>query len=93
MENQRQFIRIKSYSKCVVSGSDGSDFEAELQDISLGGALIKVKDCIPENLDSGDICRLMLCLNIDSCTIKHICKIVRHDSVSMGVKFLNDTSH
>ena len=90
MANQRQYIRTKSDSKCVVTVDDGSTYEAMLQDISLGGALIKVKDGIPVSLEVGDICRLMLCLNVDSCPIKHTCRIVRYDSVGMGVQFLTN---
>jgi c-di-GMP-binding flagellar brake protein YcgR len=93
MANQRQYIRIKSDSHCVVMDEEGCDYDAMLQDISLGGALIKVKDGIPESLEVGDICKLMLCLNVDSCSIRHSCRIVRHDSVSMGVQFLTDTFH
>jgi c-di-GMP-binding flagellar brake protein YcgR len=91
MANQRQYIRIKSDSKCIVTDDDGGSFEAMLQNISLGGALIQVSNGVPANLAVGDICRLMLCLNVDSCPIKHTCRVVRYDMVSMGVHFLTDT--
>lgn len=90
MANQRQYVRIKCDSDCVITDDDGSTYEAMLQDISLGGALIKVQDGIPVSLEVGDICKLILCLNIDSCSIKQICRVVRHDSVNMGVSFLTN---
>jgi c-di-GMP-binding flagellar brake protein YcgR len=91
MANQRQYIRIKSDSKCTVTDDDGSSYVAMLQNISLGGALIQVKNGIPANLAVGDICRLMLCPNADYCPIKYTCRVVRYDLVSMGVQFLTDT--
>jgi c-di-GMP-binding flagellar brake protein YcgR len=91
MANQRQYIRIKSDSECVVTDGAGNTHGAVLQDISLGGALIHVKDGVLANLEVGDICRMMLCDNAESCPIKHTCRIVRFDSVSMGVQFITDT--
>ncbi|MDD2732551.1 MAG: PilZ domain-containing protein [Desulfuromonadaceae bacterium] len=91
MANQRQYIRIKSDSECVVTDGAGNTHGAVLQDISLGGALIHVRDGVIANFEVGDICRMMLCDDADSCPIKHTCKVVRFDSVSMGVQFLTDT--
>ena len=91
MANQRQYIRSKSDSECIVTDEAGNSYGAVLQDISLGGALIQIRDGVLASLDVGDICRMMLCTNVDSCPIKHTCRIVRFDSVSMGVQFLTDT--
>jgi c-di-GMP-binding flagellar brake protein YcgR len=91
MANQRQYIRNKSDSECVVTDNKGNSYGAMLQDISLGGALIKVTNGVLASMEIGDICRMMLCDNADSCPIKHTCRIVRFDSVSMGVQFITDT--
>jgi c-di-GMP-binding flagellar brake protein YcgR len=93
MANQRQHIRSKSDAECVVSDDTGNSYGAMLQNISIGGALIKVKDGVIAGLEVGDICRMMLCDNSESCPIKHTCRVVRFDSVSMGVQFLTDTFH
>ncbi len=69
---------------------DGNTFEALLEDISLGGAFIKVNDGVPESLQVGDVCSLTLCYNSDSSPGKHSCRVVRHDSVSIGVRFLTN---
>lgn len=90
MANHRQYIRVKSDSKCVVTDDAGNSYGAALHDISLGGALIQVKDGILAKMEVGDICRMMLCTDSDSCPIKHTCRIVRFDTVSMGVQFLTD---
>jgi c-di-GMP-binding flagellar brake protein YcgR len=62
-----------------------------LQNISLGGALIKIKDGVLAGLEVGDICKMMLCDNADTCPIKHTCRVIRFDSVSLGVQFLTET--
>lgn len=91
MANQRQYIRNKNNSECVVTDMSGNSYGAMLQDISPGGALIKVTDGVLASLEIGDICRMMLCDNADTCPIKHTCRVVRFDSVSMGVQFITDT--
>lgn len=67
---------------------DVNTYEASLEDISLGGALINVSNGVPQNLKVGDICSLMLCGNPDSCPTKHSCRVIRLDSVNMGIRFL-----
>lgn len=90
MGSQRQYIRVKCDSECILMELDGNTYEALLEDISLGGALITVNDGVPDGLQVGDVCNLMLCCNSDSCPTKHSCRVVRHDSVSMGVRFLTN---
>jgi c-di-GMP-binding flagellar brake protein YcgR len=90
MANQRQYPRKKSDAECIVTDSIGNSYGAMLQDISPGGALIKVKDGVIASIEAGDICRMMLCDSVDSCPIKHSCRVVRLDAVSMGVQFLTE---
>lgn len=90
MGSNRQYIRIKCDSQCILMETDGSAYQALLEDISLGGALIKVSDGVPNKLQVGDVCNLMLCHNPDSCPVKHSCRVVRMDSVNMGVRFLTN---
>lgn len=89
MGSQRQYIRVKDDSKCILMELDGSTYEALLEDISLGGALIKVSNGVPKSLNVGDKCNLMLCSNPDVCPSKLSCRVVRHDSVNMGIRFLS----
>ncbi|HIJ88230.1 MAG TPA: PilZ domain-containing protein [Desulfuromonadales bacterium] len=91
MANQRQHIRNKSGAECVVTDDAGNSYGALLENISAGGALIKVKDGVLASLEVGDVCRMMLCDNADSCPIKRTCRVVRFDSLSMGVQFLTET--
>lgn len=91
MANQRQHTRNTSDAECVVTDNAGNSYGALLQNISLGGALVKVKDGVLAGLEVGDICKMLLCDNADSCPIKRTCRVVRFESVSMGVQFLTDT--
>ncbi|MFZ4858446.1 MAG: PilZ domain-containing protein [Desulfuromonadaceae bacterium] len=91
MANHRQHIRNLSNAECALTDDAGNTYRAMLQNISLGGALIKIKDGVLTGLEVGDICKMMLCDNADACPIKHTCRVVRFESVSMGVQFLTET--
>ncbi len=88
MASQRQSSRINCESHCVLMDCGGSNYEALLENISLGGALIKVRDGVPSGLRVGDICSLAICDNPESCTLKQFCKVVRYDDLFMGVSFV-----
>jgi len=84
MKTQRQHSRIKCESHCVLMGHDGSSYHASLEDISLGGALIRVSGGV--NLTVGDLCDLKLCNDTDVC--KYSSQIMRIDSGDVGVSFI-----
>jgi c-di-GMP-binding flagellar brake protein YcgR len=90
MGSQRQYIRINGNSECILMELDGDTYEALLEDISLGGALIKVNNGVPKSLQIGDECNLMLCHNPDLCPSKLSCRVVRHDSDCIGIRFLTN---
>jgi hypothetical protein len=89
MGSNRQYIRIKCDSQCILMDIDGSTYEAMLGDISLGGALVKISS-VPGKFQVGDVCDLMLCTDPDSCPVKHTCRVIRTDSANMGVRFLTN---
>jgi c-di-GMP-binding flagellar brake protein YcgR len=88
MASQRQSSRIDCASHCVLMDCGGNSYEALLENISTGGALIKVKNGVPNGLRVGDICSLAICDNPVSCTLERFCKVVRHDTVFMGISFM-----
>ena len=90
MGSQRQYTRFECDSESILMELDGNTFDVLLENLSIGGALVKVSDGIPQNLNVGDICSLMLCDNPDSCPVKHSCRVIRLDSVNMGVRFLTN---
>jgi c-di-GMP-binding flagellar brake protein YcgR len=90
MGNRRQFTRIEHDPECILMEIDGDTYNAILENLSLGGAFITMKNGLPTNLQDGDECSLILCSDPHSCPTKHFCRVARHDSVSMGVRFLTN---
>jgi len=87
----RQYTRMKGdSSKCILMELDGKSYEALLDNISEGGAFIKVSEGVPNGLQVGDECTLTLCRDSGGCSSKHFCRVVRHDMASMGIQFLTD---
>jgi hypothetical protein len=86
MDDHRKHSRIKFEAQCLLTGHDGDTYEALLDDISLGGALIKVDDDTP--FVAGDLCEVMLGDQSALFPVKHTGKIVRLDSGMIGVSFL-----
>ena len=50
MGSQRQYIRINGNSECILMELDVNTYEASLEDLSIGGALVKVSDGVPNSL-------------------------------------------
>ena len=94
MGDQRLYTRVKGDSaNCILMELDGKSYQAMLEDISLGGALIKISEGVPHGLNIGDECSLTLCSASDSCSSKHFCRVVRCNFTSMGIKFLTTRNH
>ena len=54
MGSQGQYIRINGNSECILMELDVNTFEASLENLSIGGALVKVSDGVPNSLQVGD---------------------------------------
>ncbi|MDD2897543.1 MAG: PilZ domain-containing protein [Desulfuromonadaceae bacterium] len=90
MGKVRQHPRTNCDScECILMELDGSTYSALLENISLGGAWIKMNGGVPKSMQVGDVCDL-LCNNLDLCPSKLSCRVVRRDSGNMGVSFLTD---
>jgi c-di-GMP-binding flagellar brake protein YcgR len=88
MDNRRQYTRVECDSECILMEIDGDTYDVLLDDLSLGGAFITMRNGLPNSLNVGDACSLMLCSDPGSCPTKHFCRVVRQGSVNMGVTFL-----
>ncbi|HIJ86302.1 MAG TPA: PilZ domain-containing protein [Desulfuromonadales bacterium] len=94
MGDQRLYTRVKGDSaNCILMELDGKSYQAMLEDISLGGALIKISEGVPHGLHIGDDCSLELCSASNSCSSKHLCRVVRCNFGSMGIKFITMRDH
>lgn len=86
MGSKREHLRVRCESPCILN-YEGINYQALLDNISLGGALVKVSDMQPERLYIGAVVNLMLCSNPDLCPTKYTCKVIRLDSPDIGIKF------
>ena len=93
MRMRRKHIRIKCHSTCILIGHDEYPYEASLENISLNGALIKVHNGVPNSIQVGVECGVMVCNPLNVCSVRRPCRVIRHDSVNMGVKFLTNRFH
>jgi hypothetical protein len=89
MGEQRSHTRVEGgSSNCILMELDGSTYHALLENISLGGALIKIDENVPNSVQIGDECTLLLCSDSGSCSSKHFCRVVRCNFANMGIQFL-----
>jgi len=79
--------RIACEAKCLLK-FDGVDLQGVIENISLSGALIVLDNQIPDRIQPGDTCDMIFCSNPDQYPIKYTCKVIRLDSLVLGVEFL-----
>jgi c-di-GMP-binding flagellar brake protein YcgR len=82
MGSRRQHNRVKCDLPITLMDRSGSFYDAILDNISIGGALLVVKDGIPNSLNDGDECNLML---HHETAMKYSFRVIRHDSESAGI--------
>ena len=82
MGSRRQYNRVKCELPIILMDRSGSIYDAILEDISIGGALLMMKDGIPNSLNDGDECNLML---HHETAIKYSFRVIRHDSENVGI--------
>ena len=87
MKNEKHDFRIKTDSNCLLKGLDGVTYKAQVGDLSLTGALIKLSDKVPNGLHVGEMCGLMLSENPGLSSAKYTGRIVELDSYNVGISF------
>jgi len=82
MGSRRQYYRVKCELPVTLMDRTGSIYDAMLENISVCGAMLMMKNGIPNGLHDGDLCNLML---HHETAIKYSFRIIRHDSERVGV--------
>lgn len=82
MGSRREYNRVTCELPITLMDRSGSIYVATLENISIGGALITLKDGIPNSLNEGEECNLML---YHETAIKYPFRVIRHDSENIGV--------
>lgn len=68
---------------------DGFDYQGEIENISLGGALVRLDSEIPSCVRPGSTCALRLWgKQQEANPVGYTCRVVRFDSASVGVQIL-----
>lgn len=78
---------METDAHCLLMGLDGVTYHALLGDLSLAGALIKLKDNVPNGLHVGEMCGLMLSAKPQLSSAKYTGRIVKLDSDGVGISF------
>jgi c-di-GMP-binding flagellar brake protein YcgR len=86
MGSKREHLRVNCGYPCILN-LDGINYLAQLKNLSLGGALVKVSNIQTDTLCIGATVDLKLSNNPDSCSVKHSCKVVRLDESGAGIDF------
>ena len=87
MSNIVQSSRIIIEAKCILN-FDGFDIQGVIENLSLSGALIKLKDKIPDSIHPGDKCDMRFCSDPDLYPVKYTCQVIRLDSEIIAIQFL-----
>jgi len=89
MERQRRFTRAQGRSaSCILVKSDGDSRQTTLENISIGGALVKINEDVASNFNVGDKCTVTLCGVTGPLASHYSCEIVWCDSERLGIQFL-----
>jgi hypothetical protein len=87
METEKHDFNNKSDLHCLLMGLDGVTYQALLGDLSLTGALIKIRDNVPNGLHVGEMCGLVLSDNPNLSSSKHTGTIVTLDPDFVRISF------
>jgi c-di-GMP-binding flagellar brake protein YcgR len=79
--------RIVCEAHCILH-FDGVEFQGVIENISLSGALIKLKGTLPDSIRPGATCDMIFCSNPDVFPVKYTSEVVRLDSGLIGIEFL-----
>jgi hypothetical protein len=88
MGRKREHFRVNCASPCILH-HEGINYRAILENISLGGASVKVGGRQPDKIYVGVAVDLMLCSNPDLCPIKYACNVTWLGASDIGVNFQN----
>ena len=86
MGSTREYARENSYSPCILNYRN-FNYRAQLQNIGIGGASIKVDRDLQFSLHIGDLFELKLYHPDATYPTNYACEVARLDSLELGVSF------
>jgi len=89
-------LRVDGHAKCTLH-LDSLDLQGEIENISLGGALVKLNNVVPNRIQPGCTCGLRLCGKQEADPVEYTCRVARLGSTAVGVQILEfyhgETTH
>jgi hypothetical protein len=97
MGRMGQRLSVDGHSKCTLH-LEGIDYHGEIENISLGGALVKLNNgVVPNRVQPGCTCGLRLCGTQEINLVEYTCRVARLGSAFVGVQILElnygETTH
>ena len=85
--SKREQPRVNYKNPCILT-HDGVSYLALLENLSSGGAFVKVANSHTDDLlFIGDTVALKLCIDPDSCPAEYLGTVIRLESSGLGVTF------
>jgi c-di-GMP-binding flagellar brake protein YcgR len=89
MECQRRFTRAEGHSaSCILVRADGDSCRAKLENISIGGALIRMNEGASHDVHVGDECTVTLCNCSGLLASEYSCRVVWRNLENLGIQFI-----
>jgi len=87
MIEKRSHRRIDCATKCILY-HDGSKYRGMVENLSISGALLKIRRNLSETVHPGDVCSLLICHPLALSYSRHTCQVKFLDSTTIGIQFL-----
>jgi hypothetical protein len=87
MIEKRSHGRIDCATKCIVY-HDGSKFRGMVGNLSISGALVRIRRNLSGIIHPGDVCSLLICHPLALSYSRHTCQVKYLDSTTIGIQFL-----
>lgn len=87
MIEKRRHRRIDCVTKCILY-HDGSKFRGVVENLSVSGALVRIRSNLSESIHPGDTCSLLICHLPALSYSRHSSQVKHLDSTTVGIQFL-----
>jgi PilZ domain len=87
MIEKRGHRRIDCATKCILY-HEGSKFRGVVENLSVSGALVRIRRNLSESIHPGDACSLLICHLPALSYSRHSSQVKHIDSTTVGIKFL-----
>jgi len=87
MIENRRYKRIDCATKCILY-HEGSKIRGVVENLSIAGALVRIRCNLSGIIQPGDDCSLLICHIPALSYSRHACQVKHLDSAAIGIEFL-----